>query len=99
MEQNEIKEQMESRSDLNVKKTSILTMEALVELNSEKDGMTVNEGYEYEVNGSIPQLADGIAKLAIEIDKQVEEFGENGGKLFLGLIMEYYAANKEQGGE
>lgn len=52
------------------------------------DGMELNEGYEFDVDGAIPEIADGIAKLAIEMEPN--GFGENSGSYFINLISEYY---------
>ena len=61
-----------------------------------EEGIELNEGYSYEVDGSLPQLADSIAKLAIELDKEKETFGDNGGNLFIKLIVEFYNNLKEE---
>ena len=68
---------------------TILTINVIEKLTAEEDGIDLNEGYEYEINGSLPQLADGIAKMLIEMDKQ-EDMGENAGGAFLNLIQQYY---------
>ena len=51
-------------------------------------GMELNDGYEFEVNAALPEIADGIAKLAIELPKN--GFGEGSDTFFLSLINEYY---------
>lgn len=73
--------------------TKILEIRVLELLKPEKEGVELNEGYEYEINGSIPQLADGIAKMLIQMDKD-KDFGKKGGNAFLTLITEYYNKNK-----
>lgn len=67
----------------------ILTINVIEKLIPDKDGINLNEGYEYEINGSLPQVADGIAKMLIEMDKD-KDFGERAGSVFLTLIQEYY---------
>jgi hypothetical protein len=52
------------------------------------EGLELNEGYEFEVNAAIPELADGIAKLAYELEPN--GFGEGSGGYFIQLINEYY---------
>ena len=61
-----------------------------------EEGVELNEGYRYEVNGSLPQLADSIAKMAIEFDNNNDTLGESAGNIFIGLIVEYY--NRLKGG-
>lgn len=51
-------------------------------------GMELNDGYEFAVDGALPEVADAIAKFAIELDKQ--GFGENAGQYFLSLVNQYF---------
>lgn len=92
-ENNMNKEELEKSS---IKLTEILKIERKRDLSVTKDeqGMELNEGYEYTVNGAIPEIADSIAKLAIEMDKMTD-LGEKAGGYFLVLIGEYYNKNKE----
>lgn len=73
----------------------ILEIKALELLDEVDDGIELNEGYEFTVNGSIPQLADGVAKLALAMNEQVD-MGENAGEAFLSLILEYYNYEKKE---
>lgn len=75
----------------------ILVVEAVEILEPNEEGMQLNDGYEYKVDGTFPELADSIAKMAAEMDKD-PEFGENSGKVFIGLINQYYQNAKEEGG-
>jgi hypothetical protein len=61
-----------------------------------EEGVELNEGYQYEVNGSLPQLADSIAKMAVEFDNNNDMLGESAGSVFISLIVEYY--NRSKGG-
>ena len=72
----------------------ILEVRAIEKLDPTEEGMELNEGYQYEVNGSIPQLADSIAKMAIEMDKS-KDLGEAAGGAFLELVNQYYQKLKE----
>ena len=73
-----------------VNRTSeILKISVLETLKPEEEGIELNEGYTYEVNGSIPQLADGLAKMPIEMDKQ-PDLGDKAGGAFLALVQQYY---------
>lgn len=72
----------------------ILEVRAVENLDPTEEGMELNEGYQYEVNGSLPQLADGIAKMAIEMNKD-SDLGENAGGVFLELITQYYRKLQE----
>lgn len=72
----------------------ILEVKAIEKLDPTEEGMELNEGYQYEVNGSIPQLADGIAKMALEMDKD-QNLGKSAGGAFLELVAQYYRKLKE----
>jgi len=76
----------------------ILKIEAIEILSEESSGVELNEGYRFEVRGTLPQVADGIAKMAIEMDYD-KDFGDNGGGVFLELINQYYKVLKEEGGD
>ena len=81
------------------REVNILTINTIEILTANEEGVELNEGYTFDVNGSIPQLADGIAKMAIEMDKDIE-MGERGGGAFIALIMQYYERlNSLEGGE
>lgn len=79
----------------NKRNIEILTVTSIETLTAIEEGVELTEGYTYDVHGSIPQLADSIAKLAIEFDK---EFGDGAGSAFLALMHQYYETNKEKGG-
>lgn len=89
------KEDLQNMKPIKRTKT-ILVVKALEKLTPEENGVELNEGYEYETNGAIPQIADGIAKMAIEMDK-LPDMGQNAGGAFVSLIVEYYT--KLKGGE
>ena len=67
----------------------VLNIKVIEKLTPDDEGVNLNEGYEYDVNGTIPQLADGIAKMAIEMDKQ-PDLGDKAGGAFLALVEQYY---------
>ena len=79
-----------------IRTKTILTIAALEKLTPEQNGVELNEGYEFFIDGAIPQVADGIAKMAFEMDKQTD-MGETAGGAFISLINEYYQRLK--GGE
>ena len=58
----------------------------------------LNEGYEFVVNAAVPEIADGIAKMAIEMDK-MKDLGEDAGMMFLTLCAEFYKKLKEGGNQ
>lgn len=66
---------------------TILVVRSLEQLNPTKKGLELNVGYEFEVDGPLPEVADGIAKMAKELDKMQ---GENAGAYFVGLIRQFY---------
>lgn len=87
---------MDDNKEVSIRVATILKIEVLEKLESEKDGVELNEGYQFEVDGPIPQLADAIAKMAFEMDKE-ETLGNKGGGAFLALVAEYYK-NLTEGG-
>lgn len=56
----------------------------------------LNEGYDFDVDAPIAEIADGLAKMAIEMDKMID-LGEEAGGAFIQLIAEFY--KKLKGGE
>jgi len=81
-----------------IRSKTILKIDVLEQLEQHEEGFALNEGYEFEVDGALPQLADGIAKMAVEMDKN-KDFGINGGDAFLMLITQFYNRLKsEEGG-
>lgn len=66
---------------------TILVVRSLEQLNPTKKGLELNVGYEFEVDGPLPEVADGIAKMAKELDKMQ---GENAGGYFIELIRQFY---------
>lgn len=77
------------------RKKRILEIDTLENLEPEKEGMALNEGYEYTVDGAIPQLADALAKMAIEMDKDLS-LGEAAGGMFITLIAQFYEKLKSE---
>lgn len=51
-------------------------------------GVEVNEGYEYELDGALPELAFGIANFAKELPNN--GYGEGSDKEFIKLINLYF---------
>lgn len=98
MEQND-KEKLEKlfSEDNKLTAKTILVIQSRPKLSVSDDdsGMELNEGYEFEVNAALPELADGIAKLAYELEPN--GFGEGSGGYFISLINEYFRklSNKE----
>ena len=62
-------------------------------IDASKKGILLNDGYTYDVNGSIPEIADAIAKFAIELPKN--GFGEQSDTMFIQLIRNYYDKIKQ----
>lgn len=81
--------QLQAKTILFIKSRPRLTV------SDDDEGMELNDGYEFEVNGALPEIADSIAKLAFELDNQ--GFGEGSGEMFVSLILEYFKKlqNKE----
>lgn len=51
-------------------------------------GIELNDGYDYSLNSPLPELADAIAKFAMELPKQ--NIGEGSDKYFIQLVNEYF---------
>lgn len=66
---------------------TILVVKSLEQLNPTKKGLELNVGYEFEVDGPLPEVADGIAKMAKELDKMQPD---NAGAYFIELIRQFY---------
>lgn len=56
-------------------------------------GMELNDGYEFEVDAAVPEVADGIAKFAAELPKN--GFGEDSDRYFISLIGQYFDKLKQ----
>lgn len=69
-----------------------ITTKPKIEVTEEAEGVMINEGYDFNVNGAIPQLADAIAKLAVELPKN--GFGENSDDGFIHYINLFYSKLK-----
>lgn len=82
--------------DYQPKAETILTIitRPKIEVTEEADGVMINEGYDFKVNGAIPQLADAIAKLALELPKN--GLGENSDDGFIQYINLFYSQLKNQ---
>lgn len=66
---------------------TILVVRSLEQLNPTKKGLELNVGYEFDVDGPLPEVADGIAKMAKELDKMQPD---NAGAYFIELIRQFY---------
>lgn len=71
-----------------LKSKTILVIKTKPVLKAENKGISLNDGYEFEVNGALPEIADGIAKFAKELEPN--GFGPNSGRYFVGLIQQYF---------
>lgn len=74
---------------------TILVIKARPKLSVAEDdsGIELNDGYEFEVDAAVPEIADGIAKLAAELPKN--GFGETSDRYFISLIGEYFNKLKQ----
>lgn len=84
------KEKIEAAMNEGIKPRKILTIISKPKLSVSEDekGVELNDGYDFEVNGALPELADGIAKFARELPNN--GFGPDSGSYFITLIGEYY---------
>lgn len=67
----------------------IIRRRPLLKVANNGKGMELNEGYDYELNSALPELADAIAKFAIELPKQ--GIGKDSDKYFIQLINNYFS--------
>ena len=76
--------------DNRLKSKTIFVIEERPKLSvsDEDDGMELNDGYDYTVDSPLPELADAIAKFAIELPKQ--GFGDKSDEYFIHLLNEYF---------
>lgn len=74
-------------------KSEILSIERKFSIEKTKKNVTMNDGYNYVLNAHPIEIADAIAKLAIELDKMESE---KSGELFICLITKYYNENKKK---
>lgn len=88
-------EEIEKQIDGQIRDRQILRIVARRAIEPNNDGVSLNEGYDYEVDGALPQLADALAKMLLEMNKD-KSFGENAGSMFLTLLTEYYNRLKEE---
>lgn len=86
-----IKEQLNKAAMKELKPTTILVIKSRPILKAIDKGMELNEGYDFEVNGALPEIADGIAKFAIALESLEDNgFGEKSGAYFISLINDYF---------
>ena len=76
--------------DNKLKEKTILVIESRPKLtvSDDEEGVELNDGYEFKVNGALPEIADSIAKLAFELPKN--GFGEKSDLYFIQLIHQYF---------
>lgn len=84
----EIIEKTNNTESIRLKKIFVICSKEHFSITEKKDGIELNEGYEFEVDGALPEIADGIAKFANELEKN--GFGQNSGRYFMSLINNFY---------
>ena len=87
-EKEALKELLKTEDPLNSKTILVIKSKPKLSVSDNDEGVELNDGYEFEVNGAIPEIADGIAKMAVELEPN--GFGEKSGAYFIQLINEYY---------
>ncbi len=80
---------MDEENKQSKRETTILVMKRLELLDAEEDGVNLNEGYAYDVNAPIAEVADGIAKMAIQLDEMLADQPHTGA-YFIELIKQFY---------
>lgn len=89
MNKNEVKQMQEIIDATDENKTSnLLVIKTKNKLKATKKGVEINQGYEFEVDGAMPEIADAIAKFAKELPKN--GFGEHSDTYFITLIKQYF---------
>lgn len=87
-EKDKLNKMLDEDNRLKAKTLLVVKSRPRLIVSDDEEGVELNDGYEFEVNGALPEIADSIAKMAIELDNQ--GFGEGSGKMFVGLITEYF---------
>ena len=93
MEREEVEKALE---EAQVAGETILTIKTrpLTKIAEDESGVELNEGYDFEVNGAIPQLADAIVKLALAMPDN--GFGKGSDKGFIVLINEFFNRARQE---
>lgn len=77
-----------ANASMALKAKTILTIKTKPSFKAGNKGLYLNDGYDFEVDGALPEIADGIAKFAKELPKN--DFGEGSDSYFITLINEYF---------
>lgn len=86
MEQQDLEELM--NNEIKPKTLLVIKSRPKLSLSEDENGIELNDGYEFELNGAIPEVADAIAKFAAELPNN--GLGPDSGSYFITLISEYY---------
>lgn len=84
----ELQQEIIDSMDKDIKRTKIFEIRTKHSLTAKKKGVELNQGYEFDVDTSMPELADAIAKFAKELPKN--GFGEDSDRYFITLIHQYF---------
>ena len=87
-EKEQLQQIFDAASEDTLKAKTILVIKSKPILKIENKGASLNDGYEFEVNGALPEIADGIAKFAKELPNQ--GCGEGSDRYFINLIGQYF---------
>lgn len=68
----------------------LLEISSVEKLDPSEEGYELSEGYVFEVNGSLMNVAHGISVFISELDNQLES---GAGETFMTLLTEYYQNN------
>lgn len=86
MEQKELEELM--NNEIKPKTLLVIKSRPKLSVSEDENGIELNDGYEFELDGAIPEVADAIAKFATELPNN--GLGPDSGSYFITLISEYY---------
>ena len=90
MNQDEINNLVDEVINKNKERSSELLIIKRVEtLDPTNEGLELNQGYTFAVDGPLPEVADGIAKMAQELDR-MDGMDKNSGAYFIELICQFY---------
>lgn len=94
MENNETNKEkiIEAVEKTKIEDKTLLVIKSHPSLNTNKDGIEVNEGYDFETDGALPEVAHGVAMFAVELEKN--GYGKDSGAYFVYLIGEYFRKAK-----
>ena len=90
----DMKEVVQKELDtIETKEEVLLCIRKMTRPETVDEGVTIKEGYKFDINSTVAELAFGIACLAKEMPNN--DMGEGSDELFVTMIKEYLSRLKE----